>query len=279
MRSSELQLQLALPLNAHNAGRFVSRGQGAHPGRIIDSHELIFVSHGCLGISEAGQEFLVRSGHYLILFPGRPHQGTLPYPPDLCFYWIHFGLHERRAYRSRRPQRLRLPQHGRVPRPERMTELFRWFLDDQEHAFVRAPAADLILAAMLLELEAGHLMPAPMDDALPRALAFRAWQYIRAHFHEDLSTAGIARHLRCNPDYLGREFRKVHGSTLTRAIHAERMRHARRALIDGTLNIDEIARACGYPDPGYFRRIFRRTQGMSPSRFRGLYSRMHVNTG
>ena len=46
---------------------------------------------------------------------------------------------------------------------------------------------------------------------------------------------------------------------------------------EGRKNINEIAFACGYSDPGYFRRMFKRLTGLSPKKFRSLYSRMHIN--
>jgi AraC-like DNA-binding protein len=41
--------------------------------------------------------------------------------------------------------------------------------------------------------------------------------------------------------------------------------------------VDEVARRCGFEDPGYFRRIFRRHEQMSPRAYRHLYGRVHVN--
>jgi AraC-like DNA-binding protein len=49
-------------------------------------------------------------------------------------------------------------------------------------------------------------------------------------------------------------------------------------LIESDHNVEEISRACGFKDVGYFRRLFKRHEGMTPLAFRRLYAQMHVNT-
>jgi AraC-like DNA-binding protein len=263
-----------LPIGARNAGLFVSRGQGTHPTRVIDSYELIFVRRGTLGMFEEQQRFAVRAGQTLLLRPGRRHGGTAPYPPDLSFYWIHFTL----AAAGRRRPTLAVPQQAAIAHPDRLTELFRRFLDDQESGRA-TPLSAALLVALMLEATAGTSREgraAPSDSAA--ALAARAEAWLLTRFQEPVSAADVAAGLSCNPDYLGRVFRRVHGITLTDAIHRHRLRHARRMLMDGAQNVDQVARACGFREAGYFRRLFRRTEGVTPLAFRRLYARMHVNT-
>ena len=39
----------------------------------------------------------------------------------------------------------------------------------------------------------------------------------------------------------------------------------------------EIAWQCGFPDEKYFMRLFRETEGMTPTAYRNAYHRTHVN--
>ena len=73
-------------------------------------------------------------------------------------------------------------------------------------------------------------------------------------------------------------FRRYCDTSILGAVHLKRIATARVMLrTDGRQNINEIAFACGYSDPGYFRRMFKRITGLSPKKFRSLYSRMHIN--
>jgi AraC-like DNA-binding protein len=273
-----LRLRPALPIRALNAGLFVSRGQGTHATRTIDSHELIFVRSGVLGIFEGPRRFEVRAGEALHLWPGRRHGGTAPYPPDLSFYWLHFRVTERAARTSGARPVLALPQHLRVGRPDRLTELLRRFLDDQESGRLTPLAGALLVALMLEEATLAPPPAAGRTASVAEALAARADGFVLTRFHQPVSTWDAARELGCSPDYLGRMYRRMRGMTLTEAINRTRLRHARRLLMDSSLNVDEVARAAGFSEAGYFRRVFRRAEGFSPSAFRRSYARMHLNT-
>lgn len=286
-------LRLDLPVRAQNAGLFICRGGGRHGGRIIDSHELIFVRQGELGMYEEGDRFKVAAGEVLLLGPGREHGGTEDYPSDLSFYWIHFevkagalGHPARRgsgkgrgpqAGRHRRQGFLELPRHARVARPDQLAELFHRFLNDQEAGRLTPLGADLLLLLMLGEA-ADRRVPFETLDAPGATLAARAQRLIRTRFHELLQTSTVARDLDCNPDYLGRAFQRTYGHTVTEAIHRARLKEARALLIESGQNVAQVARLVGYSNPGYFRRIFHRQQGISPRAYRRMHARAHVNT-
>lgn len=198
-----LHLDLRLPLRAATGRLFISRGQGRHVERVIDSHELIFGRRSWLEMQEEGRPFTVEAGQALHLWPGRRHGGTEPYPPDLSFYWLHFHMPEHclvsRAEQSRHA--FAVPQLTAVRRPELLEELFRRFLDDQESGRLLPVTADLLLLLMLFEV-ADRRPSAPGAEGAAAALASRAEAHIQMHFDRTITTATIARELRCNPDYL-----------------------------------------------------------------------------
>lgn len=276
---------LARGVEALNAGLFVSRGKGRHPDRVIDSHELIVVRRGRLGMREERRSFALFAGHALHLRPGRRHFGTEPYPPDLSFYWIHFRVpaEKRRGasggggaarIKIGGGELLRVPQHAVLQRPERAVELFHRFLDDQETGRLR-PLSGALLVLLLLCETAERGAP-PKAHSAGIALAGRADRWVAEHFHENVGTTQVAAALDCCADYLGRAYRAAYGWTLTEAIHRRRIQEARSLLREGRLNVDEIARECGFSDVVYFRRLFRRYAGLTPTAFRNLHTRMHV---
>jgi AraC-like DNA-binding protein len=269
---TELTLFPYSSIQHRHSGYFISRGEGIHPTRTIDSTELIVVHEGVLHIREETREYQVQAGQSLVLFPGREHGGTADYDLDLRFYWIHFNLDPGQSGKGQR-----IPTYTTVSRPDRLVQLFRWYLDDQESGRLQPHTASLLIALMLEEV--ADPRPGTEDENDPgRLLASQAMQHMRLHFHKDLTTAGIADVLQCNPDYLGRIFKRLYGQTLTEAIHRERLRYARRLLLDGRANVNEVAIQSGYSDPGYFRRVFKKMEGMTPGAYRRLYSRMYVNT-
>ena len=110
-------------------------------------------------------------------------------------------------------------------------------------------------------------------------LAAAVNRYIDSEYRRPISTSAVARALHYNPDYLERVFSAREGISIVDAIHRKRVGMARAALRhDVRRNINEIGLECGYPDPGYFRRMFKRITGLTPREFRSLYARTHINT-
>lgn len=271
-----LKIKGNFPVVPQNAGLFISRGEGIHPARVIGSYELIFVRQGRLGMFEDQRRFELGAGQTLLLWPGRKHGGTIPYPRDLSFYWIHFTLSAK--FPGPRPDfTFSIPQVVAIHRPERLTELFRRFLDDQESGCLTPASSACLMIQMLNEVSRSFKNALP-ENSSSIVLASRAEDYIRTHFDESISAGDIARALRCNPDYLGRVFQLAFGCTLTERLHQRRIHKAKSLLMDSTLNINEIARDGGFSDVVYFRRVFKRRCDMTPLAFRKLYARIHVNT-
>lgn len=279
---SILHLNMISPIKAQNAGLFVSRGLARHPTRTIDSHELIFVKEGCLDMHEEAREFEVHAGQTLHLWPGRVHGGTKPMPSDLRFYWVHFTLDESTAddeafASSPYIPFLRMPQHKTINQPERIERLFRIFLDDQETGALHAYAANLLVTLMLVEVVRSREV-ATVEDSDLKTLATWANTYIRLNYDRPITTGKIAYELGYNPDYLGRIYRQVYNCTLTEAIQKRRIHVACHYLLDSEMTVEQIADKCGFTEPDYFRRIFRRHMQMSPITYRKQYAHVKINT-
>jgi AraC-like DNA-binding protein len=271
-----LKIKGSLPVVPQNAGLFISRGAGIHPTRVIGSYELIFVRQGRLGMFEGRRRFELGAGQTLLLWPGWKHGGTIPYPQDLSFYWIHFTLNPG-AMKYRPVILLSVRQTAILRQPDRLVELFRRFLDDQESGRLTPVNGACLIIQMLTEVSRGF-KNTMHENSSSIVLASRAEDYIRTHFNKSISARDIARTLRCNPDYLGRIFHLAFDCTLTERLHQRRIQKAKSLLLDGKLNINEIASDCGFNDAVFFRRIFERKCDMTPLAFRKLYARVHVNT-
>jgi AraC-like DNA-binding protein len=272
---SYLRFSEASKFEACNAGLFVSPAHGIHTERVIDSYELILVRTGTLVLSEETKIFALEQGDTLILWSGRLHRGVAPYAANTSFYWVHFYLESRGADSTE--EGASIPQHCRLPEPLRLTELFLRFLDDQERQRLGKGYASTLVKLMLLEIA---LQNSPHFSAERRSqnLATQAQTLIARNFSEPLSTSLIARKLHRNPDYLGRVYRQTYGCNPTEGIHRTRMKHAKNLLLLTSMNVDEVAVACGYEDSDYFRKVFRRFFDMQPTRFRTLHVKQHLNS-
>ena len=70
--------------------------------------------------------------------------------------------------------------------------------------------------------------------------------------------------------YIGQEKAKKNLKVYIEAAKL-RMDEAKRLLRESEMQIDEIAVSAGYADAGYFAKVFRKTEHMTPSRYRKMY--------
>ncbi len=258
------------PFIPYNGGYFISRGIGGHPDRVMDSHELIFVTSGTLKMYEESQQFEVPAGGALLLHPGRKHGGLEQYSSDLKFYWFHFNIAD-----SRGEQILAaLPQCTRSVSPERITVWFRQLLSNQDTTDTSPVCSGLILTLILSQIAA----TTNKSNLPPLQVAVKAHDYIKLNFAGQVSTSDAAAHLQCNADYLGRVFKQAYGMSLTDHLNACRIAHARKLLLESMLNINQTAEESGFNDMAYFRRKFKKSTGITPAAYRKQYGKIHINT-
>ena len=276
LKTTDYSFGLAFEMQAQNAGIFVSRGIGIHPKRIITSYELFFVKHGVLSIKEGEVDYEVHEGETLLLSPGIQHEGTKPYPPDLQYYWLHFSIAPT-GVTYRKNEIITVKKYCKITRSIRMEELFRWFINDQESGQLQPKIASLMIYLMLNEIAFSDSLNQGIQKISP--FAYQTDLMIKTRFAEPaLSSQYISDQLHCNSDYLGRVFHNAYGTTITTAIHQARIKYAKTLLLGNSINIKEVALASGFTCVSYFRIIFKRIAGVSPSDFRTTYEKMHVIT-
>ena len=94
-------------------------------------------------------------------------------------------------------------------------------------------------------------------------------EYLRARFAEPISLAELAAPFHVNPPYLARLFKRHGGVAPVRYLRDLRISQARKLLDEHPdLEIKEVGAICGYPDQGYFSRVFKQAVGVGPQEYR-----------
>ncbi|MBX3112255.1 MAG: AraC family transcriptional regulator [Fimbriimonadaceae bacterium] len=261
-----MSLAAGLPVRCVSAGIFTPRDENRYPERTLAAYQLIFVRNGSLHISQGGVQHTVEADQTLLLWPGRRHFGWKVNPMNLVYYWTYFTLS---GEAEGADGNLVVPAATRVARPDHLVALFQRLLDDLDVAPGGSLAADATVLSVLCETSLK--LPGEAAHEATATLAIRANAIVRTCFHQPITTSAIADKLACCPDYLGRVYRKVYGISLVEAIHRRRIQHARHLLTIGELSLDEVARHCGFTDSGYFRRIFKRHEKMTPVHYLALH--------
>jgi AraC-like DNA-binding protein len=100
-----------------------------------------------------------------------------------------------------------------------------------------------------------------------RRAVFALKQHIESHYRAPLGYDEFCRRSRLSAAHLCQGFKSLIGRPPVAYLLDVRLSHARRLLVESTLNIAEVAREVGIPDPNYFSRLFRSRLGCSPTEF------------
>lgn len=92
-----------------------------------------------------------------------------------------------------------------------------------------------------------------------------------------IALPALARELEVSSGHLSRTFRRVTGRTLERYLMERRVELARRLLLEPVVSVSEVADICGFSDPTYFARVFRKILGCSPSEYTKNPTRVSAN--
>ncbi|MBE7040686.1 MAG: helix-turn-helix domain-containing protein [Ruminococcaceae bacterium] len=101
-------------------------------------------------------------------------------------------------------------------------------------------------------------------DALVEALT----EYIDIHYKDaDITVQKIAERFSYSAKYVSSVFKKKMNISLNKYINQLRIQYAIRLLENNVTPVSYISTLCGFSDPLYFSKVFRRKMGMSPSAY------------
>ena len=107
------------------------------------------------------------------------------------------------------------------------------------------------------------------DGNIPeRMLKIR--EFMEKNYLKSLTLEQLAQHINISVPLLSMEFKKSFGISPAACLQEIRLRHSLYYLSDLNLSIEDVANRCGFRDPFYFSRLFRRKYNMPPSAYRKL---------
>lgn len=116
-----------------------------------------------------------------------------------------------------------------------------------------------------------------MERCLPEEnnvenLVFQIKSYIDEKFASSIDISMVAAEFKITPTYLGRVFKKYVGVTPNVYLTRVRITTAKKYLVESSLKVCEISDLCGYTDPLYFSKKFKKITSKTPSEYRVTFS-------
>ncbi|GIO15696.1 hypothetical protein J19TS2_52510 [Cohnella xylanilytica] len=103
-------------------------------------------------------------------------------------------------------------------------------------------------------------------------LVEQAMRYLKEEYaRKDLGLADVAAAVGLSEKYMNLLFKEVTGATINQTIVRLRLEEAARLLKDPSIRIYEVCDRIGYADQDYFREVFKKQFGLTPTDYRNQY--------
>lgn len=92
--------------------------------------------------------------------------------------------------------------------------------------------------------------------------------YLIENYAEKINLEDLADRFFISKFHLSREYKKIYGTTIGNELTYHRISHAKSMLRFSDDSIDTIAQNCGFQDSGYFIKVFKKAENMTPLEYR-----------
>jgi two-component system, response regulator YesN len=96
-------------------------------------------------------------------------------------------------------------------------------------------------------------------------------KYLQENFDRDVKLQEISDHFYISREYISRKFKQEFNENISDYIVRIRLDKAKSLLKNSQLKIYEIATMIGYQDDKYFRKVFKKVEGITPNEYRETY--------
>lgn len=232
---------------------------------------LQYTISGAGNLRYGGRSYRVTPGETMLVVVPHAHRYWVEAGGHWEFFWI--AMHGAEALRIHRAV---LATAGPVFRLQAATvdhiaDCARRLIADPDLTSARASAiAYDVSMALYDDILEPHRTDPPVDSALRQVI-----DHIGAHLHLPLPVDRLAEISGLSRSHFSRVFAAHEGMPPAEFVLTRRLDRAAKLLtMAADLSVKDVSAMCGFEDPNYFAKVFRRGFGASPTEFRtsGMYA-------
>lgn len=244
-------------------------------------HELIRIVKGGLSITLNERHYHLKEGDFLFISDGVVHGGHPDSASDI-YECVVFNLSK--IFDTTKPNTIdlkRLITHQIQPKElfyKEENSKFSYFIDAFFDIVKTRADENTLLAQGLLLTILGNIFYLKEFTAKEEQIASRylkylnktnvLFRYIFDNYDKDITLDDMSATVNLNPKYFCKFFKELTGKRPMDYLNAFRVDCAAVKLQAPTESINQIAYACGFKDPAYFTKLFKRYKKISPRDFR-----------
>ncbi|KIL41219.1 AraC family transcriptional regulator [Gordoniibacillus kamchatkensis] len=239
--------------------------------RTLQHHELIFIAKAKGSFTIDNKTHELKDGMLLYIRPDMPHAlETDPGAPVSCFS-VHFSyarvtIHESQWKIAEEPQALPLQAAQGLKDYYQIEDVFKKLAETWNAKLPGYEFAAKTLLQQLLTAIAQNMKKENQNFSISLK-AEKIIQYMHEHIQDKITLAQLSDLVQLSPTYLSRAFKEITGYSIIEFFNKMKMDKAKEMILEGNRKIKEVAGALGYTDEFYFSRLFKKTEGISPSEY------------
>ena len=231
------------------------------------NHEMVFWQYTISGygmVEFEGKNFPVRQGEAFLLTVPEKHLYFLPEESD---HWefLFLTLQGCEAVRiARQLQQIFSPVSANFASAESVALAWELMQKGMEKVFSSPRDASILTYRFMMSLTAGN----QNSIAAGENIMLKIHHFCLKHLSENISVDDLAEFAGFSRSHFCRIFREQSGKAPHEYLLELRIRMAMQMLQNGSSSVKEISSLCGFEEPGYFCKVFRRFAGTTPGVFR-----------
>lgn len=232
------------------------------PTHIHSSFEVIIATKGEMEITIAGNQYIVKAGESVLIFPNQIHEIKTQKSSShmLCI----FSPQLVRAYSK--------IFEAKIPKNNKFI-LDKFYIDKIEQINNKKSTIELkgLLYSVCAEFDKGAEYIDFKGDKMN--LLFKIFKFVEENYTGECSLYNLAKETTYNYVYLSKHFSKNTGITYTDYVNRYRVNEASYLLTNTSRTMLDIAYECGFDCLRSFNRSFKKIMGLSPSEYRSIQLR------
>ena len=272
------------------------------PWRILYDFELILITKGNFRIYTDADVANLVAGELVVVPPFLKHKQEIPAGCECSYYAVHLDFYRENnqddfSYKdvyilpceNHFEIGIEVPEldERRIYEPENVDlsviikikdfnmfygifkKLYESYEDDTDISRMESRAyAMLLLGALFREIEM-HQDDTCYAEKMVKMMA----EYMSRHFSERVDLVAFSQQYGFTPNYFRKIFRQILNCPPNEYLINIRLEEAKKLLELGSYTVQTVSEMVGYNDLHYFSRLFKKKEGISPAKFRGMVNK------
>lgn len=238
--------------------------------RKITDYEIVFVTSGkgYIGINDV--IYTAETGKVFCFTPSVEHFLETDKKEPMCFYAVHFDFcnYDVNASDWSIVQPFSIPIEN-ISQPNNLYILKDIFKSLNKHWKNKFQGYQLICNSLLQQFIFEVYNSNRFDNISYNVLnkIEEVINYIHNNLNNKISVLKLSEIFGLNYSYLSYVFKQITGYNVTEFINRQKIDRAKELLSEGDMKVKDIAHVVGFEDEFYFSRVFKKIEGISPTKF------------